>query len=71
MERKTRKHLDCELKIVNSMTKETYVLEHATGGYKLYNFTMGNEITPYRLSSREMFFVLQAIKRLLEQEKKA
>jgi hypothetical protein len=71
MERKTRKHLEHELSGINGMTKQKYELGHSSSGYRLYNERMGVEITPYGLTAREMFFVLNAIKHTLTEEKKS
>jgi hypothetical protein len=70
MERKTSKHLEYELSVMNAMTEQTFILEKAYSGWKLFNESQGVEITPYRLTAREMFYVLNAIKHTLDEERK-
>lgn len=68
MERITKKTLYTLVERVNKYTKHKYGLDIAYGGYRLIDETTHRCIS-YRLTARELYYVLDGIEELLCNEK--
>lgn len=69
--RVTNQDLEITLRNINAMSKRKYAFDSAYGGVKLVDDKTNTEITPRRLTKKEMDAVLTGIERYLQQEKKA
>lgn len=73
MERVTRKTLHNMVGCINTLTRETYALDIAYGGYRLVKMCEhgGEADCSYRMTAREMFYTLEAIEQILWREREA
>lgn len=68
--RVTNQELNLTLRNINAMSKRKYSFDSAYGGLKLVDEQTQTEITPRRLTKKEMDAVLTGIEKYLQQEKR-
>lgn len=71
MERVTKTMLHNMINSINSKTKNTYALDIAYGGYRLVKMCEngGESDCSYRVTAKEMYYILYALDEVLYREK--